>query len=437
MSIWVQILFIFFMIVINGFFAMSELSIMLARKVRLETMAKNGHRGARRALAISEKPTRFLSTVQIGITLLGICTGAVSGATLAEKSGQWLATMIPALEPWSEPIALTVIITITGYLSLVGGELVPKQLAVSNPESIAVIVARPMYVLSVMVTPMVWFLEASSALLLKLLGRHESVPRGVTEEEVRAFIAEGARVGALKPAEKDMMTGVMRLADWRVRAFMTPRPEVIWIDIEDDSPTVLRKLRESPFSRLPVARGDLDELLGIVQAKDLLDQILDGCPLNVSDALREASVVHGNSPALGVLEVLRSSPLHMAMVVDEYGSVQGIITATDILQAIVGNLASPDAEPGPNAIQRKDGSWLVDGELAFDIACDLTGIKDLPSIPVEYTTVAGFALTHLGHIPKAGESFQCGSYSFEVVDMDGRRIDKLLVKNPTAKGGGL
>ncbi|CAK0741174.1 putative hemolysin [Gammaproteobacteria bacterium] len=426
MSIWVQLLLLFLLILLNGFFAMSELALMLARKVRLETMAKNGHRGARMALALAAKPARFLSTVQAGITLVGICTGAISGAALAEQAGAWLAIRFPTLGHWAVPLALTVVIAIVGYLSLVA-ELVPKQLAVFRPEAIACAVAWPMRILSAATAPMVWLLEASTYLVLRLIGRHEATPQKVTEEEVRAFIAEGVRAGVLKPAEKDMMAGVMRLADWRVRAFMTPRPDIDWIDIEDDSPTVQRKLRESGYSRLPVAREDLDELLGIVQAKDLLDQILDGRPLDIRAALREAVVVHGNSPALGVLKVLRESPLHLAIVVDEYGSVQGIITATDILQSIVGSLAKPDAEPNPGVIRRKDGSWLVDGDLAFDMANDLMGIKDLPSGEGEYTTVAGFALAHLGHIPGAGEHFDWGNYSFEVLDMDGRRIDKLLV----------
>jgi len=426
MPIWAQILFIFLLILLNGFFAMSELALMLARKVRLETMAKNGSRGARMALALAAKPARFLSTVQVGITLVGICTGALSGATLAEQAGHWLIAEVPALGHWATPLALVVVIAAVGYLSLVG-ELAPKQLAVSSPETIAAVVAWPMRVLSAITAPMVWLLEASIYLVLRLFGRHEVTPQSVTEEEVRAFIAEGARAGVLKPAERDMMAGVMRLADWRIRAFMTPRPNIYWIDIEDDSPTVQRKLRESSYSRLPVARGDLDELLGIVQAKDLLDQILDGRPLDIRTALREAVVVHANSPALGVLEVLRASPLHLAMAVDEYGSVQGIITATDILQAIVGSLAKPDAEPSPGVIQREDGSWLVDGDLAFGMARDLLNLKDLPPDAGEYTTVAGFALAYLGHIPTAGEYFHWGNYRFEVLDMDGRRIDKLLV----------
>lgn len=429
MSMWLQISFIFLLILLNGFFAMSELALMLASKVRLETMAENGHRGARMALALAKKPTRFLSTVQVGITLVGICTGAISGDTLAEEAGHWLSAMIPMLDQWAAPLALTVVITLVGYLSLVGGELVPKQIAVSRPENIAALVAWPMHVLSTIVTPMVWLLEVSSSLLLRIIGRHETTPQEVTEEEVRAFIAEGARAGVLKPAEKDMMAGVMRLADWRVRAFMTPRPSITWVDVEDESSVVLRKLRESTYSRLPVARNDLDELLGIVQAKDLLDQILDGRPLDIHSALREAVVVPGNSPALSVLEILRASPLHLAIVVDEYGNIQGIITATDILQAIVGSLAKPDADPNPGVTRRKDGSWLVDGDLAFDMARDLMGIKDIHSNDMEYATMAGFVLAHLGHIPIAGESFEEGNYYFEVVDMDGRRIDKILLSS--------
>ncbi len=426
MSIWAQLLILFVLILLNGFFAMSELALMLARKVRLETMAVNGHRGARLALVLAKRPAHFLSTVQAGITLVGICTGAISGSALAAEAGRWLLTTVPVLGQWAAPLALVVVITSVGYLSLVC-ELAPKQLAVSNPEAIAVVVAWPMWMVSAVVAPMVWLLAKSIYLVLRLFGYGHHAPQTVTEEEVRAFIAEGVRAGVLKPAERDMMAGVMRLADWRVRALMTPRPGIEWIDVDDDPATVLHKVRESRYSRLPVARGDLDDLLGIVQAKDLLDQHLDGHPFDIHSALREAVVIHGNNPALSVLDVLRSSPLHLAIVVDEYGSVQGIITATDILQTIVGSLASPDADPRPQVVRRKDGSWLVDGELAFDMARDLMGLKGFPSSEGEYTTVAGFALACLGRIPAVGEQFHCGHYSFEVINMEGRRIDQLAV----------
>ena len=431
MSIWAQLLLLAMLILLNGFFAMSELALMLARKVRLETMAHNGHRGARLALVLAAQPARFLSTVQAGITLVGICTGAISGSALSAQAGHWLAAEAPVLGSWAIPIAFVAVIAIVGYLSLVC-ELAPKQLAVSHPETIAVVVAWPMWMIAAIVAPMVWLLERSIYLALRLIGHHHHAPQTVTEEEVRAFIAEGVRAGVLKPAERDMMAGVMRLADWRVRALMTPRPNIVWINIEEDPATILRKLRESHYSRLPVAKGDLDELLGIVQAKDLLDQNLDGHPLDIQAALREAIVIHGNHPALGILDVLRSSPLHLAMVVDEYGSVQGILTATDILQTIVGNLARPNADSNPQVIRRKDGSWLVDGDLAFDMACDLMGIKGLPESEGEYTTIAGFALSYLGRIPTVGERFDCGHYSFEVMNMDGRRIDKMTVCRKTA-----
>ncbi len=424
MSIGIQLLILLALILLNGFFAMSELALMLSHKVRLGTMAENGHRGARLALVLAAQPARFLSTVQAGITLVGICTGAISGAALSDHVGRWLLTVAPTLGPMAAPLAFVAVITTVGYLSLVF-ELAPKQLAVAKPEAIAVVVAWPMWMVAAIVAPMVWLLEKSIYLALRLIGHHHKAPQTVTEEEVRAFIAEGVRAGALKPAEGDMMTGVMRLADWRVRALMTPRPDIEWLDIEDDAASLLLQLRESRYSRLPVAKGDLDYLLGIVQAKDLLDQCLEGRPLDIRAALREAVVIHGNNPALGVLDVLRSSPLHLAIVVDEYGSVQGIITATDILQTIVGGLARPDADPNPQVLKRKDGSWLVDGDLAFDMARDIIGLKGVPASEGEYTTIAGCALAYLGKIPDVGDRFDCGNYSFEVAAMDGRRIDKL------------
>jgi len=440
MTISLQILFIVLLIVLNGFFAMSELALMLARKVRLEIMAKNGQRSAEIALELARHPNRFLSTVQVGITLVGICTGAFSGATLHDEVSAWLTNTLPWLGAWSDPLALILIIGSVGYLSLIGGELVPKQIAVAHPEAIAIIVALPMKMLLIIATPMIWLLEKSSNFFLYCLGQRETAAEGITEDEVRALIAEGARVGVLKPAEKDMMAGVMRLADWRVRAFMTPRPNVEWINLAEDPATIKHKLRNSAYSRLPVARNDLDELIGIVQAKDLLDQILDGRDLDISAVLREAVVVHGSSPALGVLEVLRSSPLHFAMVADDYGQMQGIITATDILQTIIGHLDNAPSSAG--VVQRSDGSWLVDGNLAFDMATDLIGIKNLllPTSDGNYATMAGFALARLGHIPAPGEHFIYENYYFEVVNMDGRRIDKLLIaalsKQPPAKFDG-
>ncbi|CAK0752353.1 putative hemolysin [Gammaproteobacteria bacterium] len=431
----------FFLIVLliflNGFLAMSELALVSARKVRLEAMSAAGRPGARTALFLAAHPGRLLSTVQTGITLVGILTGAISGATLADQAGEWLSQTLPGLGKWANTFAFSGVVAGVGYLSLVG-ELAPKQFALYNPEKIAVFVAWPMWLLSTAAAPMVWLLETSTYWVLWLFGKHEMRAQSLTEEEFRAFIAEGARAGVLKPAEKDMMVGVMRLADWRVRAFMTPRPDVEWLDIEDGPDIWRSKLRETHYSRLPVARKDLDELLGIVQAKDLLDQAMDGHPLDLKSVLCEAIVVHAATPALNVLEVLRSSPLHLAMVVDEYGSIQGIVTATDILQTITGALTKPDADHGPGITKLKDGSWSVDGDLPFEVARDFIGLQDIPSGDGAYTTIAGFALTQLDSIPAPKDQFFCAGHCFEIVKMDGRRIDTLSVtsvpKSATAVG---
>ncbi len=435
MSVWSELLLVIFLILINGFFVMSELALVSSRRSRLETLAQRGRRGARAAIALADHPSRFLSTVQVGITLVGIFTGAFSSTTLADHLAAWFAT-IPELAEWSHGLALAIVVASITYFSVIVGELAPKQLALGNPEPIASRVAGPMGFLSSVASPLVALLEVSSRLLLRLLGQGELSSQTVTEEEVKALIAEGARAGVLKPAERDMLAGVMRLADRRVRALMTPRPAIYWLDTDDDPATNRQRLRDARFSLLPVAKGDLDELLGVVQAKELLDRLLDGRPLDLGEAVREAPVVHDSASALMVLEVLKSSSLHLAVVVDEYGSVQGIVTTTDILTAIVGDLPEHGEAPALGIVQREDGSWLVDGDLPFDVVREKLNLEDLfQEDRTEYTTVAGFVLTHLGHIPSAGQHLDWGRVRFEVVDMDGRRIDKLLVSQRAAAGG--
>jgi putative hemolysin len=424
MVIW-ELIVVILLIVLNGFFAMSELALVSARKARLQVLAGEGHRGAACALQLAENPGRFLSTVQVGITLIGILAGAFGGATLAQELGAYLAGF-PLLAGYSHALALGVVVALITYLSLIVGELVPKQFALRHAEGIAARVARPMNALARVATPLVALLEASTRLGLRLLGS-AAVPRQtVSDEEIKALVAEATEAGVVEHAEQQMIAGVMRLADRPVPAVMTPRPDIVWLDLEDDAAAIQRALRESGYSRFPVARGDLDEVLGIVQARDLLNQLLDGKPMQLEQVLHEAPVVPESAKALRVLELLKRSPIHMALVVDEYGSLQGLVTATDILEAIVGELIEPGASGERDIVQREDGSWLIDGGLALDELQELLRLRELPS-EGDIHTLAGLVLTQLAHLPTAGEHFELGGYRFEVVDMDGLRIDKVLV----------
>jgi putative hemolysin len=425
MSYVVDILVIFLLIILNGVFAMSELAVVSARKVRLKTLAEEGQRGAEIALDLAENPGRFLSTVQIGITLVGILAGTFSGATLAKALGSYL-NRFPLIAPTGEPLAIGLVVLSVTYLSLIVGELVPKQLALRNAERIAAAIARPMALLAKTGIPIVYFLELSTAAVLRLLGQHRVPEQTVTEEEVKEVIAEGVTSGVLKPVEQEMISGVMRLADWRVQAIMTPRREIVWIDLEDSAEDIRHKLRETNYSWFPVALGGLDEFLGIVQTKDLLNRVLDGKPLDIKGALCQPLVVHNHMLALRVLEMIKQSPIHMAIVVDEHGVLEGLVTATDILKAIVGSLAEPGASAEPEIEQREDGSWLMDGNLPVEIVEDLLGLKEIPE-ERDFHTLAGFMLSRFEWIPAAGDHFEWEGFRFEVVDMDGHRIDKVLV----------
>ena len=428
-----ELLVVVFLILLNGFFAMSELALISARKAKLRSMAESGDAKAAAALKLSGDPGRFLSTVQIGITLIGILAGAFSGATFADKLGDWFETM-PAFGGFGDPLALGLVVIALTFLSLILGELVPKQLALRNAEAVAKGVARPMRVISLAVSPAVFLLDAATNGVLRLLGREQSADSRVTEEEIRAIIAEATRAGVVQAAEKDMITGVMRLADRPARSIMTPRPDVVWLDLDDGPDEVRRKIAEAEFSRFPVAKGRVEEVRGVVQTKDLLDRVLGGGALDLRAALRDAPVVHEATPVLALIDILRASPLHMALVVDEYGGLEGLVTATDILEAIVGELAAPDDSGDAEAVRREDGSWLMDGGISIDRLKDLLGFRELPGED-EYHTLAGFALHQLGRIPNAGERFEWRGFRFEILDMDGRRIDKMLVTPPPASEG--
>lgn len=432
MIVSLEILAILLLVILNGVLAMSELAVVSSRKARLRILVDEGHRGAASAIALLENPGRFLSTVQIGITLVGVLAGTLGGATITEELTVYFDGF-PEIAPLGEPIAIAIVVVGITYLSLIIGELVPKQLALKNPERIAAAMARPMAFLAKAASPIVYLLQSSSTLVLRLLGAHHTPQQTVTDEEVKAVVAEGVTAGTLKPAEKEMITSIMRLADWRVQEIMTRHQEVVWLDLGEGEEAIRRRLRESTFSRIPVARGGLDKMLGIVQAKDLLNRVISGGSLDLESALRQPVIVHPYMLALQVLEMFRESPIHMALVLDGSGGLEGIVTAADFLKAIVGGLAEPGGNGEPEATQRDDGSWLVDGDLHVDILKDRLGLRGVPA-ERDFQTVAGLILWQLERIPAVGEHIDYAGFRFEVVDMDGHKIDKVLALRLTAVG---
>ncbi len=423
MPIW-EALVILLLILLNGLLAMSELALVSSRRSRLRRLAEDGNAGAGIALGLLEHPARFLATVQIGITLVGIVAGALGGATLAKPLARLFAEL-PMLAPHAEGVAIATVVVAITYLSLVIGELVPKRVALRHPERVAVRVAGPMRLLSRIGAPAVWLLGASTDLLVRLIGLRGGRDEAVTEDEVKALITEGTRAGVFAPLEKQMIDGVLRLADRSVRATMTPRAALAWLDL-GDPPALLRdKIGRAHHSWLLVCRGDIDNLVGVVALRDLAERALHGAPLDLEQAMVKPLIVHESLPVLRLLDMFRAAPANLAVVVDEYGSVEGIVTATDILEAIAGAIPERGGAEQPEAQAREDGSWLIDGMMPVDEFEDLVGLRGLRNTG-DFDTVGGFALWQLGRLPRAGDEFDWRGWHFEIVDMDGRRIDKLI-----------
>jgi putative hemolysin len=426
--LYTEILIIFALILLNGFFAMSELAVVSARKARLKAMARARVPGARSALALAEEPGTFLPTVQIGITLIGILAGAFSGATVAGKLATWLAEF-PTVQPFSQGLAIAIVVAAITYFSLIVGELVPKQLALRNAEAIATRVAPVLRQISRVASPVVWLLRVSSDAVLRLLGMRKAPPQVVTAEEVRSLVAEGAEAGVFERSEREIIERALRLDDRSIQTIMTPRHDIAWIDIADAPADVARKIRESGHSRYPVCRNSPDEVLGIVLARDLLAHALEGKPFSLQAVLRPAPAIHESTTALEALDMVRKAPVHVALVVDEYGSLQGIATMKDITASIVGTIRETEKQEEPECLKREDGSWLVDGLLPIPEAKHLMGLVELPE-DQGFHTLAGFIMWQLGRVPKAGDKFEWRGWRFEVVDMDGRRIDKVMIHPP-------
>lgn len=429
MSFNVEIGIVALLILLNGFFAMTELAIVSARRARLRQMAEDNNAGAQLVLDMGEDPSSFLSIVQIGMTLNSVMAGAFSGATLSGHLALYLNTL-PWIGSRGDIVALGLTVVAVTYLNLVIGELVPKRIALAYAEPIAVRAAHVMSVLATIAAPIVWFLTFSTDIVLRLLRLNNPPNQGVTEDEVKDMIAEGTVSGALKPAEKDMLEGVMRLADRTVRTIMTPRMEMVWLDIDDTQREQKDTIRSSGYSRFPVARGDLEEILGIVHSKDLLNASIDGLPLSIKTAMRTPLVVPDTTPVLRLLDQFKRVRQHIAIIVDEYGSVEGLVSITDIIESVTGELPARGRDMIAKPIRRRDGGWILDGMMPIDEVEDLTGLKDMLG-DGDFETVAGFMLDHLGRIPEAGDTFHWEGSRFEVVGMEGRRVDKVIVTLPS------
>ena len=421
-----RFLFILALITLNGVLAMSEIAVVSARRARLQEKAAMGSRGAVSALALAQDPGAFLSTVQIGITLVGILSGAFGGATLASGLAQRFGSR-PVLAPYADALALVLVVAVITFLSLVLGELAPKRIGLGHAEAVAMRVAPTMQLLARLGSPVVRLVTLSSDVVLRVLRIRPSGEPSVTDEEVKSMVRQGAVEGIFEHVEGDMVSRIFRLSDQRAYDLMTPRVEVDWLDLDESGVDHVFTLLKTGRAQYPVAHGRLDHVAGVVRSRDLLAQCLSGEPLDLAAALLPPLLVPESVPALNLLELLRREQTEMALVIDEYGGIEGVVTLTDLLEALVGDITTQ--ETGPDAIvRREDGSWLVDGRITVDDLKNLLGRRELPEEDERrYTTMAGFILAMLGRVPATGESFSWEGYRFEVVDMDGARVDRVLI----------
>lgn len=426
-----EIIIILLLLVANGVFAMSEIAVVASRKIRLQQLADSGNKQAQAALKLAKSPNQFLATVQVGITLIGILAGAFGGATIAEKITAYLNTL-PCLTQYSELLGFGIVVIIITYLSLIIGELVPKRLALNNPERMASTMALPMNVLSRIALPVVRLLDTSTNIVFHLLGIKPSLESAVTVEEIKGLIEQGTESGIFEETEQNMIENVLRLDERPVGAWMTPRTKIVWLDIDEPLEEIRRKVVEYHYSRFPVAKDNLDHIIGVVRAKDLLVQSLTNKPLDLKAILRPPLYIPDSMSALDVLELFKKQKTHIALITDEYGGIEGMITHNDILDDIVGNIpVAGESSAEPQALRREDGSWLVDGLLDIDTFKEIFEIDQLPGEEDSgYHTVGGFIMNHVQHIPAEGQHFELQNLRFEVLDMDGRRVDKVLVTPP-------
>lgn len=427
-----EILFIAVLILANGVFAMAEIAVVSARQARIQQRALDGDAQAQAALQLINAPGKFLATVQVGITLVGVLAGAFGGATIAEEIGA-AVERIPALAPYGETIGLAVVVIAITYFSLIIGELVPKQLGLNAPERTAMIVARPMTALSRLVSPVVAILNFSTRIVLALLRTKPSTEPEVTEDEIRVMISQGTQIGTFEQAEQEMVERVFRLGDLRIEAFLTPRSELIVLDLRDSPEEIRKKVSQNPYAQFPVVDGGLDRVVGLVSAKDLLAALLSDAEIDLQQIRVIPPYIPNTMPALKALDLLRASRDHAALIIDEYGGLEGLVTLNSILEEIISTALEPLASRESEAVRRPDGSWLLDGLLPID---ELETILDLKELPADaaYQTVGGLVMAELARVPSAGDTFLLGDWQFEVVDMDGRRVDKVLASPLTAPG---
>jgi putative hemolysin len=426
-TLFFQMFIIILLVVINGIFAMSEIALVSVRKALLQRKARSGDQGAQAALELAENPNRFLSTVQVGITLIGILSGAFGGATIAEMLAKWLVN-IPFLSDYAEGISFAIVVIIITYLQLVIGELIPKRIGLNTPEKISTMVSRPMKVLSRITSPIVNVLSASTEIGFKLLGFKTSDAPSVTEEEVKLLLHQGTQIGIFEEVEQDLVESVFRLADRRVDAIMTPHTEIEWLNLDDPFEEIQQKIIDSPYSHFPLAQGNLDNIVGILLLKDFLLATRNGSRPDLLQLAIPPVFVPESMPALKVLESFKSSRNQLALVIDEYGGMLGIVTMFDILKSIVGNFPQSGEVDSEMAVQREDGSWLLDGKLPIDELKEMFAIDELPDEErMGYQTLGGFMMSQLGKIPSEGNTYQWKKYLFEVMDMDANRVDKVML----------
>jgi len=436
-AVAIEIAVILALVLANGLFALSEFALVSAKRVRLEKRAREGDRRSRRVLELLANPGDFLSMVQVGITLVGVLAGAFAGATIATELARGIRDL-PWIGAYADPVSLGVVVVGITYLSIVVGELAPKRIALAHAEAIARGIAPAMRLLSMIARPVIWFLSVSTDALLKVFGVRTPAEPPVTQDEIRLLMREGARSGTVDPSEHAMVESIFRLGDRPVGAVLTPRADVVWIDVGDPPEVIRSKVESSRRSRFPVCRGSLDDVVGVVSAKDLLVRALAGGPLDLRSLAQPAHFVPEETPALKVLDRLRATAPHLAIVVDEHGGVQGVVTVNRIVEAIIGEIATGGVPADPPIARREDGSWSVDGMHGVE---DLASLLEVPDIHEGkrhvYHTAAGFVLARLGRIPAIGDRFEWGEYTFEVADMDERRVDRILITRkarPEAEG---
>ncbi|MEJ0069437.1 MAG: hemolysin family protein [Pseudomonadota bacterium] len=431
---YLNLLILLLLVLVNGLFAMAEIAIVSARPSRLRHMAEQGDKRAQLVLDMTADPSRFLSTVQIGITLISILTGTFGGATLGEQAAHPLRE-IPVLAPYADALGIAAIVVLTTFLTLILGELAPKRIALNQPERLATAMARPMRALSRVATPVAWFLSRTTDLVLLLVPIRKDAGGVVTDEEIKYLMREGARTGHFEQAERDIVEMALRLGDRRVSALMTPRPQMEYLDLDDPVAENQRKVLESHYARFPVIQGGFERVVGIVQVKDLLAAQLKGQPFDLKAAVTPPVFIPETAPALKALELFKRTGTPIALIVDEYGDLQGLVTLNDLLESLVGDIAAPGQADEPASVRRDDGSWLIDGMMPIDEVADRIGLpRLLHEEDTDYTTLGGFMMAQLKRIPAPTDAVTVDGFRFEVMDMDGHRVDKVLIVPPAPEG---